>query len=602
MAKKLELRLGTGNKDNLDGGLNYDEESSIDITQSPYDGLLNMSLDKGGILSKRNGQSYIINDFYGTVNGIYTDYKGFDIVHVGTNLYKGNIATASSVSDLTLINSTLNPAKSKIFEFNRVLYILDQNEYYQYDLTDFKKVEGYVPLVNMNRKPDGSSSTSLESWNMITSAFRNQFNADGTSTVYQLSLTSLDVKDPIVKVNGVKKTTGFTVDYALGTITFTSAPTKGDNNVEITAYRTFTTLRDNIVKCTLATEFCSRMFVSGNPNEPNSYFAGGITDSYSADYFPQKYLYKIGSSRAVTGLKVHNNKLIVLKEDMICAVNYETGLDNSASFPITYLHTDIGCNIPSSVQLINNSLVFGNTHGGIYAISSTTIQDERAITNISKNVNGGLGRTGLLSEINLKNAISVVHDQKYILAINDRCYVLDYSENFHTKEAQKNKWFLWDNISAKCFAISDSMGLIYGTTKGIVGFISSKMDFGSPIYGKWKSKVMDFQYPEFLKIVTNGYITLNTETKNTTIKCSFFNENKTKESTITLSGSSSFNFADFNFEDFSFAIKNFDKSFKRKIRAKKICYFQMSLSNNVKNEDLAIKNISLEYRLLRKVR
>lgn len=610
MIKKFELRLGITEGKNIDGGLCYNEKTSIDISQSPYGGLINMAIDKGGILSKRNGQAYVISDWGGYVNGIYCDYKGFDIVHAGTGLYKGDLSNANSKDNLTLISSSLSNSKSKMFEFNNILYILDGNEYYQYDLEDFKAVEGYAPLVSINRKPDGSNSTPLESWNMLTSAFRNTFNGDGTSKVYQISFTSLDNKTPIVKVNNRTLTfnvdeakSEYTVDYALGQITFKSPPSQGDANVEITAYRTFVTLRDNIVKCTLAVDFSSRMFFSGNTNEPNSYFASGITDSFSADYFPQKYLYKIGSSRAITGLKVHNNKLIVLKEDMICGVNYETGLDNSASFPITYLHTDVGCDIPGSVQSINNALVFGNSVGGIYTMTSTTVQDERAITNISKNINGGFGRSGLLTEVNIKNAISTVYDNKYILSIDDKSYVLDYRNDLHIKDVSKNRWFLWEHTKViNCYVISPFFGILYGTQGGIVKFISQKADFGKPIYSMWKSKVMDFDKPEFLKLITNMYITFNTETKSSTIKCYFLNEKGAKDGEMLLKGNTSFNWVGFNWEDFNFYIQNFNNTLKKKIRVKKVCYFQLEFENNTLNEDLAINNLVLEYRLLRKVR
>ena len=62
MGKSYELRLGNGTKYPLNGGISLDEETLIDLSQSPYDGLLNMCLDNGGTLGKRQGQEYILSN------------------------------------------------------------------------------------------------------------------------------------------------------------------------------------------------------------------------------------------------------------------------------------------------------------------------------------------------------------------------------------------------------------------------------------------------------------------------------------------------------------------------------------------------------------
>lgn len=65
MGENRELRIGTSAKVQFDGGICYDDETSIDLSQSPYGGLLNMCLDDGGMPTKRMGQQYVFENTLG---------------------------------------------------------------------------------------------------------------------------------------------------------------------------------------------------------------------------------------------------------------------------------------------------------------------------------------------------------------------------------------------------------------------------------------------------------------------------------------------------------------------------------------------------------
>ena len=418
MSDFKEIRLGTNTKNALNGGLCFNEETAISISQSPHNGLLNMCLDNGGVLCKRNGQSYVFENSIGdgSVNCIFPNYKGKIIIHIGTKLYEW----VGSGLPTEIAGFTLADSRSNMFNYNSILYIQDGVNYLQYDGTTLKEVEPYIPRVSMNRKPDGSHSDVDESWNMLGNGFKNTFNADGTSTTYCLSFDKLD-NTPIKVVVGADTKvldTDYTVDFNTGIVTFKVAPNEGTNNVEITAYKTFEGLKEKIKGCKFSIEFSNRMFFSGNSKTPNMYYAGGLSANNDAGYFPQKYMYGIkGDDTAITGFKVHYNTLIVFKEDLTATVTAATGLDNTASFPISFLNTEIGCDIPNSIQLINNNVVFANTYGGVFMIVSTTIPGEKSILCISQNINGNYSRNGLLQEANFKKAISVDHDFKYYLLL-----------------------------------------------------------------------------------------------------------------------------------------------------------------------------------------
>ena len=605
MSDFKEIRLGTNTKNALNGGLCFNEETAISISQSPHNGLLNMCLDNGGVLCKRNGQSYVFENSIGdgSVNCIFPNYKGKIIIHIGTKLYEW----VGSGLPTEIAEFTLADARSNIFNYNSILYIQDGVNYLQYDGTTLKEVEPYIPRVNMNRKPDGSHSDVDESWNMLGNGFKNTFNADGTSTTYCLSFDKLD-NTPIKVVVGADTKvldTDYTVDFNTGIVTFKVAPNEGTNNVEITAYKTFEGLKEKIKGCKFSIEFSNRMFFSGNSETPNMYYAGGLSESNDASYFPQKYMYGIkGDDTAITGFKVHYNTLIVFKEDLTATVTAATGLDNTASFPISFLNTEIGCDIPNSIQLINNNVVFANTYGGVFMIVSTTIPGEKSILCISQNINGNYSRNGLLQEANLKKAISVDHDFKYYLCINEKAYVLDYRDYLSTKYPEQNRWYLYDNIKANCFSIIDNE-LHYGQ-KGagqLVKFIQAKTDFGEPINAYWKSKLLDFGYPDYLKMINEMYVTFSNKTSSTAnITINLLNENGKIEKTLSLGGKNSWDWSKFSWDNFNYNVVLFDSTLKEKIKLKKIVYLQVYFENKEVNQDLALKNLVLVFRLLRRVK
>lgn len=601
--KEGELRLGSTSKTQLDGGLCLYEESSIGLNQSPYGGLLNMCLDDGGMPTKRPGQRYLFQTALGEggINGLYADYKGYTIIAHGTKLYK-QIGSEQPIE----IYSSLANSKAFMFVYNGVLYLLNGSQYIQFDGTTVKNVDPYKPRVSMNRKPDGSTSEVDESWNMLGRGFRNTFNGDGATNVYKLSLNGLDIDTVISNVGGTEGN-GFTVDRAAGTVNFNIAPPEGTNNVEITAYKTFNGLANNILKCKFGVEFSNRMFLGGNKDLPNYYFAAGLTDGIDASYFPQKYQYAIrGGDKAVTGFKVHYNKLVVFKEDLTCTVEAATGLDNTASFPISYLNTDIGCDIPDSIQLINNNIVFANTYLGVCIIVSTVVPGEKSILPVSLNVNGSYGRPGLLNEDlnDLKNATSADFGYKYYLCVRDKCYVWDYRDNFNINNPRALRWFYYDNINSNCFGIRDNE-LLYGhREQGVVCVFTNVLnDFGNPINGIWKSKLIDFGYPDWLKTINYIWYTCKANA-NSEVNINYYNDNGELLASVVVPPNKlkSFSWSNFNWSSFTWKVQNFAPTIRIKPRVKRIKYFQIDLRNNKFNENLSIISLVIKYTMTKKVR
>lgn len=597
-----ELRLGANSKYPLNGGLCLDQESSIALSQSPYGGLINMCCDDGGLPIKRWGQAYLYPNSLGDggINGLYPDYKGYTIIAHGTKLYK-----QSGSNNPVEIYSSLTNSKTFFFVYNSMLYIKTSNQFLKYDGNTVTDVVPYIPTVSINRKPDGSQSTVNESWNLLGRGFKESFNGDGTTKVYKLSFQNLD-SDTVLSTLGGTEGSGFTVDRVNGTVTFTTAPANGTNNVVITAYKNFAGNREQILNCTKAYEAYGRMFFYGNKDSKNSYWVMGISDSNDCSYFPQKYRYNLTKSdKELTVFVNHFGLLIGLTEDLTFKIE-ESTFDNQASFPVKYLNTSIGCDMPDTMQLINNNPVWCNSYGGVYLLQSTLIEGEKDIKPLSSNINGTPERPGLLQESksDLYNASSVDFGNKYYLCVKDKCYVWDYQQSFSIKEPKSLTWYLYTNINAGHFMIRDNT-LMYGNRNNgtIAKFVNVPNDFGQPILGLWRSKLMDFGFTDYMKIISDIWLTTRANSSSS-IAINYYNDQGQllQSASIPASQLRSFSWANFSWDKFTWKVQIFSPTLRFRPKIKNVRYFQLELQNNTMNENLSIISLVINYALTKKVR
>lgn len=598
-----ELRLGTNSKYLLNGGLCLDQESSISLSQSPYGGLINMCCDDGGLPIKRFGQAYLYPTSLGTggINGLYPSFKGFTIIAHGTKLYK-----QSGSNQPIEIYSSLANSKAFFFVYNSILYIINGSQFLKYDGTTISAVIPYIPTVSINRKPDASQSTVNESWNLLGTGFKDSFNADGTSTVYKLSFAGLDADTVISNIGGTEGSS-FTVDRVAGTVTFSVAPAAGDpNNVIITAYKSFANNKEQILNCCRVYEAYGRIFMYGNSNFKNSYWVMGISDSNDCSYFPTKYRYNLTKTdKELTVFVNHFGLLVGLTEDLTFKIE-ESAFDNQASFPVKYLNTSIGCDMPDTMQLINNNPVWCNSYGGVYLLQSTLIAGEKDIKPLSNNINGTMERPGLLQEdkTDLYKATSVDHNNKYYVCVKDKCYVWDYKQSFNIKSPESLTWYLYTNINSTCFMVRDN-DLLYGDRSNgtIAKFVNVPNDFGSPILGLWKSKLMDFGYPDYEKMVSDIWLTTRANSSSN-ITINYYNDQgELLQSTdIPASQLKSFSWNNFSWDSFTWTVQIFSPTLRFRPKLKGIRYFQLELKNGIFNENLSIISLVIKYNLTKKVR
>lgn len=575
-------------------------KSQIDKNHSPD--MLNFNIDERGALNKRTGYEAVYDLSTYPIQGIhyYRKKDGTEVFLVvwQYDIYEFpgedfSVAGNQLTNNLTL--STIAPMS--FFEMNDKCYFLNGKDFLVYDGTTLSEITPYIPTLTIARPPSGGG-TKNEDFNLLGAGFIDSFSPDGTSTVYQLSLTSLDSSTVTASIDGgvtwnKYEGTDFSVDRATGKVTWTTAPPdNGPDSVKIKAYKTYSDKPLMIKKCTFNIEFGgnndTRVFVSGNPDYPNQMWRSGL---YDPTYWPENGFYKVGSDREyIQGFSKQYDYLVIHKETSFWNMHFELDTNGNISFPIKPLNSEHGAHARKSIQTINNSPVSLDKNG-VYIMTSTNIRDERNIKHISSRVDNKL-----LVEPNLDKALSVDFENKYWISVNGNAYIYDY---------YYDEWFIYDNINATCFLVVKD-NLYFGTSDGKLCRFKKKTDTlpyndnGSPINAYWYSKLIDFEAPEMLKLVKHIYLSMKTN-DHTSVNL-YLRTDKKGERLISSKRLDKINFLSFDFTKFGFITSDIPQELTKKVKEKKITHIQLKIENNELDESLGITSLGILYDFQRAVK
>lgn len=424
--------------------------------------------------------------FSEAVYGIFF-YKGYMLVHSGTKLYK---VSGGSVS---VLYTGLKAATSDSFVYEDIWYFKDGKHYLQYDGETIKEVEGYVPTTSIARKPAGGG-TVYEDVNMLTGKRINTFLADGGSFDFYLDSKNIDTDyPPIVKVNDTVVSSGYTVDYAAGKISFTKAPdapkTDGQDNVSVEFRKTVDKYRDSILNCTLLQVFDNRVFFSGNPKYPNVVWHCSLDDP---TYVSDLDYYREGMDEAkVKGMVAGNNALWVFREpsDANTNVFYHTPtIDDEYGkiYPSVHSSVTIGC-VGKAINF-NDDIVFFSERG-MEGISGDVTTEQVAAHRSS------LVDRKMIAEPDYKDMILEEWDGYLFVFIGDKAYLADSRTAFTNESHVEYEWFYWQ-LEKKVTSARVNGGVLYlGTEDGVYTLTDNECDVES----YWVTPKDKFKYPHKLK-------------------------------------------------------------------------------------------------------
>ena len=457
---------------NLSGFLGVDFSSSItDIDKRRSPRGYNF-INNNGTIEKRNG--YKVLAYLGkeaNINGVWnvdTVNGEYFVVHCGTKLYE----MAVDFTSYTEIFSGLEDKISQGTIINSKLLILDGFRAIVYDLLEeTDKVKyldqiGYIPTTQIARSPNGLQSQIYESKNLVQDCSINLFTSNETDKIYQLDDTNITSIERVEILNENGEWTinsDFTTDLEKGQVIFNNpigaTPVDGRDNVRIKYKKVNNKNKTQINKCKIMQVYGyaganNRVFLSGNPDHANIVMYSHLDD---ITYMPVENVIRTGLEIVpITGMaKLNNGKLAVLKDvsdtdSTRFYIGYGTYNGNEV-FPlegsakgegnISYYAHDV---------LINEPLIL--TQNGVFALNTATLSDERYVYHRSYYIDAKLRQ-----ESNLKDAIGIVNDGKYYLAINDHVYVADSRFKSSTNNSKYSnyqyEWYYWTNLPVRVWFV-----------------------------------------------------------------------------------------------------------------------------------------------------
>ena len=580
----------------------------------------------GGSQAQANVTNLKVNKI--SIKENFTISSKYYLYHVGKDFFlKG-----TNSDKFVKVFDDANEHLSQAWQLNDKMFILDGKNVYTYAIGD-EQVEsitdgkGYIPLVTIAKRPAGGG-VSYEPINMLQSGFYEQFcvtEEDKDATWFYLSFNGLDDREVKVWVmdNGGSwklktENTDYSVNRGEGIIFFPDAkkpgksPIAGEDNVKVLAYRTIAGYADRIRNCTIGTLFGvggakDRLFLSGNPDYPNWDF---FSEQYDPSYFPDTGYASLGTSAsAVVGYAIVNNYLATFKDgfdtsqsvfiregDMI--IDEESGVSNPAFKLINTLQGE-GVVAPYAFGYLETEPVF-LTKSGVFAITAQDITGEKYSQSRSFYLNGKLTQ-----EPNMENAVAVVHNDLYIIALNNQLYILDALQTTRTDRSdpyatRQYVGFYCKDVPAVCMLHDDDY-LWFGTVDGKVcqfytdpESLSSYNDDGKPIYACWETPDLDGNL--FYKNKTFRYFAVRLmKAMKTSIKL-FSQKLGTwtfiKEDDVI---SKQFDFDNMDFEMFTFSTDTSEKVIHTKVRVKKVDKARFRVENGELNEPFGIFDLALEY-------
>ncbi|HNX15615.1 MAG TPA: hypothetical protein PKH29_12275, partial [Oscillospiraceae bacterium] len=427
-----------------------------------------------------------IAKFYDDVTGTSTAKA---LIHCGTYLYLWDDLTApvdlTDLYPIMLLGQTItgtyyealysgmNRRRSVSFFMAGKLWIMDGLNYLAYDGTELTDAEALatVPTTSIGRAPAGGGEE-YQQVNLLTPRRRNQFSTDGAAKDYILDAVDLDTDTVFVELNGTAVTTGFSVDKALGKVTFTDAPAaaspSGTDNLVIEFFKTTAGGRERIANCTMAAVFDDRIFVSGNPNFQNYNFHCMAEDPA---YFGDLSYYKIGSEEyPVTGLLQVFNTLLTLKENKVFI---QTGTDSESDlmsrvYPVTGGAECAGCLTPFGACNFLDDPVFVSKMGleGLDKLNNSAA--ERYVGHRSKWIDG------LLSLEDKTEAYTAEYNGYLLILIDGTVYLADS----RMMSGGQYEWYVWDSIGINFNDIIGGTGITFYPAK-VVKVYDGDVFFGT---------------------------------------------------------------------------------------------------------------------------
>ena len=331
-------------------------------------------------------------------------------------------------------------------------------------------VEAYVPTILMNADPAEKGAGDLyQPANRLTNQRKVLYNcgSETTSLILPEYASEEEIIAEYMDDTGAWQTLEVTIirnaaeeKVQLDFAAVEALSADGSNNVRVT-YRVEVGDSENVysslMECDIAEVFGGGdgfcVVLAGCDTQPNAYFWSANTDmAMDPGYFPVEHYNLAGdASDPITAFGKQQNMLVIFQRNSIGRSSLDTAdIDGRTFITLDYttISPRIGCDLPKTIQLIENNLVFANKRRGVMLIKDTSSAYENNIVAISRNVERPSGQAGLLYDVQLasETTCSLDDGRRYWLCANGHAWLWDYSLGGSLSDVSKLSWFYFDNI------------------------------------------------------------------------------------------------------------------------------------------------------------
>ena len=602
---------------NLAGGLNiFELDYRLRANESPD---MKNLVWKDGCLNSRNGQTWV--DDTDRTSGLAAYqylFHGAIFFHAGTSIYW--IDPNASVPTSTAIYTNVSLTKRGTF------FLYDTKLYYKapgfYVCITYvgpgmsftaANVTGYVPVTYINCDPSNGAGDDYQPENRISSEKTLWYNAESGVDDYHLPVLATSVTK--VVVDGVELSSGWSYNSSTGVVHFDSAPPvtnpPTNNTVQITYSLANTTAYNNIMDCPYAAVYGGTgslcIVMAGSLTQPNAYFWNGNNIAMDATYWPMTQYQLAGdSSDPITGFGKQQSYLVIFKERTVgrTMMSSQYVTDGSTTYggdetgrltidlPYIQINDKIGCDLPWTIQLIDNNLVWCNAEQGVHILKDSSSAYENNIVCISHKVNGSTTKNGLLYAVRKTSAdkVSSCDDtRKYWVVVDGEVWCWDYS----LSEYKDPSWFYFTNIYGRAF-ITDDEEVYHVDNKGrITHFKRVFADYGEAIDKVYQFSTQWFGSYDALKNVNSIIISCRSDTNGTT-RLTYITDYEKREDLTTMNVRRWF-LVPRNLTYRSLLGMGFAEVFRRKPMCRRVMHYAMRLENNNVGEDLSVVTAQVFY-------
>ena len=424
---------------------------------------------------------------------------------------------------------------------------------------------------------------------------------------YQLPVKEVDAVTE-VKVNGEVKaeSTDYAVDLTKGQVVFVTAPPVSDpavnNTVEITYSKANEDALNAIMDCPYAIVYGGSQDVcivlGGCKKQPNAFFwCGNDSVGMNEAYWPMSFYNLAGDSEdGITGFGKQYGTLVIFKEKSLGKSAYSVeDVDDRDSISLTYtaINAKIGCDLPWTIQLIENNLVFCNTEGGVHIVRDSTSALENNIECLSRNVNGTDQRPGLLADVRAAETVTGFDDgNHYWVVANGHAYLWDY-----LMSAWKDpSWFYFTNIDGAAFFRTVDKSYHLDARGRVTVFNRTFLDYWQAIEKVYQFPPQFFDSYDRLKDILYCIFTVRSDT-DSVVRIRYDSDYERRYDPTDIR-SYSWRLSPRNLAFRCLSVQRFAHVARRSPCCRHIRHFSIRLENNEPAQDLAIISAQIYFRYL----